>query len=383
MEGYSWIRFMQQNRFGALLADDMGLGKTIQTLAQLQVLAMEYRAERASGKPMVANSAGEAKQGPDSILATDGKPLPPEAMHHGPIVINPDGTYTYIPDNFYVGTDVVVVSVCDQGLPLPGICVNDTLVITVNPCTANDPIQDCDNDGLTNAQELALGTDPFNPDSDGDGVLDGTEVADGTNPANPCSLIFASQTVAPSTAWLNLDCDNDGLTNGQELALGTDPLNPDSDGDGVPDGVEVADGTNPNNPCSLIFANQSLTPSVSWMGLDCDNDGLSNGTEINLGTDPFNPDSDGDGVLDGTEVADGTNPSDPCSLVLASQTVAVSSTWGALDCDNDGFFNLYHDDLYIQKKCAWEEVEELEEDLKNKQKKYVEISMQNLKDTLS
>ena len=87
MEGYSWIRFMQQNRFGALLADDMGLGKTIQTLAQLQVLAMEYRAERASGKPMVVNSAGEAKQGPDSILATDGKPLPPEAMHHGPIVI--------------------------------------------------------------------------------------------------------------------------------------------------------------------------------------------------------------------------------------------------------------------------------------------------------
>ena len=87
LEGYSWIRFMQQNRFGALLADDMGLGKTIQTLAQLQVLAMEYRAEREAVKPMVANSAGEAKQGPDSILATDGKPLPPEAMHHGPIVI--------------------------------------------------------------------------------------------------------------------------------------------------------------------------------------------------------------------------------------------------------------------------------------------------------
>ena len=264
---------------------------------------------------------------------------PVSGPSNGTIVINPDGTYTYIPNNNFVGTDVVVVAICDQGLPLPAICVNDTLTITVNACTANDPIQDCDNDGLTNAEELALGTDPFNPDSDGDGVLDGTEVADGTNPSNPCSLVLASQTVAPTNAWLNLDCDNDGLTNGQELALGTDPFNPDSDGDGVTDGTEVADGTNPNNPCSLVYASQTLTPSTTWFGLDCDNDGLSNGTEQQFGTDPANPDTDGDGVLDGTEVADGTNPTDPCSLVLASQTVAVSATWGSLDCDNDGLTN--------------------------------------------
>ncbi|MEN9744019.1 MAG: hypothetical protein RLZZ65_1824, partial [Bacteroidota bacterium] len=274
----------------------------------------------------------------------DGTPLyantnPVSGPSHGTIVINPDGTYTYIPNNFYVGTDMVVVSVCDQGLPTPGICINDTLFITVNPCTVNDPIQDCDNDGLTNAEELALGTDPFNPDSDGDGVLDGTEVADGTNPANPCSLVFASQTVTPTNAWMNLDCDNDGLTNGQELNLGTDPMNPDSDGDGVTDGTEVTDGTNPTNPCSLIYASQTLTPSNNWFGLDCDSDGLSNGTEQQLGTDPSNPDTDGDGVKDGTEVADGTLPLDPCSLLIASQTVPVSVEWNALDCDNDGLTN--------------------------------------------
>lgn len=35
---------------------------------------------------------------------------------------------------------------------------------------------DCDNDGLTDAREYALGTDPRNKDSDGDGYTDGSEV---------------------------------------------------------------------------------------------------------------------------------------------------------------------------------------------------------------
>lgn len=42
-----------------------------------------------------------------------------------------------------------------------------------------------------------------------------------------------------------LDNDNDGLTNGQERALGTDPNKIDTDGDGMPDGWEVAHGLNP------------------------------------------------------------------------------------------------------------------------------------------
>ncbi len=61
------------------------------------------------------------------------------------------------------------------------------------------PNTDEDQDGLTNAQEQAFGTDPLNPDTDGDGLLDGEEV----------------------------------------LIYGTDPLNPDTDGDGVPDGEDV------------------------------------------------------------------------------------------------------------------------------------------------
>jgi hypothetical protein len=46
------------------------------------------------------------------------------------------------------------------------------------------------------------------------------------------------------------DADNDGLTNSEETALGTDPLKADTDGDGFSDKVEVDAGSNPLNPLS-------------------------------------------------------------------------------------------------------------------------------------
>ncbi|MDX8377006.1 MAG: Ig-like domain-containing protein, partial [Mariprofundales bacterium] len=48
-----------------------------------------------------------------------------------------------------------------------------------------------------------------------------------------------------------LDPDGDGLTNAQELAVGTNPLLADSDGDGFSDGVEVAFGSDPLNAASI------------------------------------------------------------------------------------------------------------------------------------
>ncbi len=73
----------------------------------------------------------------------------------------------------------------------------EEVVVLLADATADD-----DGDGLSNAEELELGTDPFEADSDGDGLDDGQEV---------------------------------GTT-------GTDPLDPDSDGDGIPDGDDVATG---------------------------------------------------------------------------------------------------------------------------------------------
>jgi len=47
------------------------------------------------------------------------------------------------------------------------------------------------------------------------------------------------------------DLDLDGLSNAAEIALGTNPSNPDTDGDGWPDGVEVQVGSDPLDPASL------------------------------------------------------------------------------------------------------------------------------------
>lgn len=49
----------------------------------------------------------------------------------------------------------------------------------------NDPQQDFDLDGLTNAQEQQYNTDPIKTDTDGDGYIDGLEVAHGYNPNGP------------------------------------------------------------------------------------------------------------------------------------------------------------------------------------------------------
>ena len=95
---------------------------------------------------------------------------------------------------------------------------------------ANLSTADSDGDGLTDAAEGALGTDPSDPDTDSDGLLDGTEVdiADGSGCPDP--------TIA--------DSDGDTLSDGEEVAAGTNPCNVDTDGDLVPDNIDP----NPSDP---------------------------------------------------------------------------------------------------------------------------------------
>jgi hypothetical protein len=105
---------------------------------------------------------------------------------------------------------------------------------------ANNP--DTDGDFLNDGAEFAAGTDPLNPDTDGDGIVDGHD----PNPLRNDSDIDGDGIADQDDP----DMDNDGLTNDQEIALGTDPRKFDTDGDGWPDGLEVEAGSNPLDPLS-------------------------------------------------------------------------------------------------------------------------------------
>ena len=113
-----------------------------------------------------------------------------------------------------------------------------------NPCIPDSSGPACqegadsDGDGLPDALEEALGTDPGRADSDGDGVNDGDEI--GADPANPP------------------DGDGDGVIDALDSAKG------DSDGDGIFDQFDSAD----ENPC---IPNRS---SQACLNVDKDGDGV-------------------------------------------------------------------------------------------------------------
>ncbi len=159
--------------------------------------------------------------------------------------------------------------------------------------------RDTDGDGLTDAEEAQLGTNPNNPDTDADGLLDGEEVkAFLTDPLKPDTdgdiLLDGQEVRIYRTDPRNQDSDGDELNDGEEvLNITTDPMNADTDGDGLTDGDEVLRRkTNPKNP-------------------DTDNDLLNDGQEVQIGTDPLRPDTDNDGLTDGQESLPCPHPLDP------------------------------------------------------------------------
>ena len=64
-------------------------------------------------------------------LSVDTSPV--VAPTNGEIVINEDGTFVYTPGPLFSGQEVVQVSICDEGIPLPSACATKLITITVIP----------------------------------------------------------------------------------------------------------------------------------------------------------------------------------------------------------------------------------------------------------
>jgi hypothetical protein len=189
------------------------------------------------------------------------------------------------------------------------------------PPAGPSPTEDSDGDGLSNAEEAAAGSDPYNPDSDYDGLTDSDELnLTGTSPTSTDSngdgvsdynAFYGNYTVDTNTSGAGVtpyDHDGDGIAD----PVDPDPLSPqndpDSDGDYVPDSQD----TDPYNP-------------AVW------ND--HNGNGINDDAETPNTDMDGDGVADDQD----SHPADP----------ALSNDWNYNgvndhdeDWDGDGVTNL-------------------------------------------
>ncbi|MFA7173845.1 MAG: hypothetical protein WC340_10595, partial [Kiritimatiellia bacterium] len=134
-----------------------------------------------------------------------------------------------------------------------------------------DPaISDHDNDGLTSSAEIFIyKTDPHMPDTDLDGLSDAQEVELGTNPNNP-------------------DTDGDGIPDGAEAPGQALIVNTtDDDADGLPDSWEMA-----------WLGSTGATDNAYG---DYNSDGMANIVNLLTATDPFAVPSPGFAVTSGVQ----------------------------------------------------------------------------------
>ncbi len=108
---------------------------------------------------------------------------------------------------------------------------------------------DTDHDGLTDAFEARIGSNPEVADSDADGLSDAYEA--GVSHTDP----------------MLADSDADTLSDSAEVALGTSPTSLDTDHDGVTDGLELRAGTDPLQAGAGHEMASGWTPTPGELGM--------------------------------------------------------------------------------------------------------------------
>lgn len=224
----------------------------------------------------------------------------------------------------------------DFGTPTTVVPVEPDPAADGDPCVPSNTVAACDsdNDGISDGDEIANGTDPDDADTDGDGIPDGSENGDSDNDGIDDALDtdsdndgIADAIEAGPTPDMPIDSDNDGAP---------DYVDRDSDNDGIPDGVEGSGDTDNDG-----FAD--------YRDPDSDDDGIPDTVEDDIA---IGVDSDGDNIDDGYDV----------DITLGSDTdndgvddaIAPRDTDGDgkrdyldIDADNDGIPDTVEADLDV------------------------------------
>lgn len=204
---------------------------------------------------------------------------------------------------------------------------------------------DADGDGMANLTEIDSSVNPFNGDFDGDCYADAADAF----PSDPDEWLDTDEDGIGDNG--DTDADNDGLTNAEEAAIGTDKLDSDSDDDGYVDGSDNCpsaanddqldtDGDETGDACDADDDNDGLTDAEEAAvgsdskDADTDGDGWNDGYEVNTsGTSPTNSDTDGDGSPDNCVDNPGTEEDDCEGILIDIFPLDPTET---ADSDEDG-----------------------------------------------
>ncbi len=226
---------------------------------------------------------------------------------------------------------------CDSG----SLCIDCDWWCDNDPCEhmGGYEEEDCDEDGLTNEVECGCGSDPCDPDS---WCIDCDWWCDSGDPCNHLD------------GYEDEDCDDDGWSNAEECNCGSDPCD---------DSLLCLD-------CEWWCDNAPCGYLDEYGDEDCDEDGWTNELECDCGSDPCDVDSlcvdcnwwcenapceyldeyggedcDGDGWTNEEECNCGCDPCDEGSVCIecgwwcGNAPCEYLDQYGGEDCDDDGWTN--------------------------------------------
>lgn len=115
---------------------------------------------------------------------------------------------------------------------------------------------DSDGDGLTDEFEIANGLDPLKADENKNGIVDSLDDLDNDGLSNGQEMLLGTnprqQRTFEGVLDRDLDRDGDYLKDIREISLGTDRTRWDTDGDGWNDEIELASGDSPFRPNAYL-----------------------------------------------------------------------------------------------------------------------------------